>query len=106
MHLLEKAVNTTSECEGLSDKLTAPIMAVIDKQRSTLTPMLQGGAGQAAQAALRDDECVRKVASFCYPLLPVLVRLAIKEPVFVSFVLNNREKILGPLAAPVQLDTP
>lgn len=106
MHTLESAVNPTSECEGLSDKLTAPIMAVIEKQRSTLTPMLQGGAGQAAQAVLRDDERVRKVASFCYPLLPVLVRLAIKEPVFISFVLNNREKILGSLIAPVQLNMP
>jgi hypothetical protein len=60
--------------------------------------MLAGGASQATQAALRDDECVRKVASFCYPLLPGLVRLAIKEPVFVNFVMNNREKVLGRLS--------
>lgn len=93
-------MNTASEFDGLSDKLAAPIKAVIDKQRTTLTPMLQGCAGQAAQVALRDDECVRRTASFCYPLLPVLVRLAVKEPVFVSFVLNNREKILGPLTMP------
>jgi hypothetical protein len=38
------------------------------------------------------------VATFCYPLLPGLVRLAIKEPVFVSFVMNNREKVLGGLS--------
>ena len=41
---------------------------------------------------------VRKVAVFCYPLLPGLVRLAIKEPAFVSFVMNNREKVLGRLS--------
>lgn len=90
-------MNTACEFQGLSDKLTAPIMAVIDKQRTTLIPMLHGGAGQSAQVALRDDECVRKIASFCYPLLPILVRLAIKEPVFVSFILNNREKVLRQL---------
>jgi len=77
-----------------------PITAVIDKRRADLMPMLQGGAGQAAHAALRDDECVRKVATFCYPLLPVLVRMAVKEPTFISFVLNNREKVLGRLTAP------
>ena len=88
----------TSDGAGLQlhDKLAGPIKNIIDKRRADLMPMLQGGA---AQAALRDDECVRKVATFCYPLLPGLVRLAVKEPVFVNFVLNNREKVLGPLTA-------
>jgi len=87
----------------LHDKLAGPIKSIIDKRRADLIPILQGGAGQAgqaAQAALRDDECVCKVATFCYPLLPGLLRLAVKEPVFVNFVLNNREKVLGPLTAP------
>ena len=91
----------STEPAGLSDKLMGPITAVIDKRRADLMPMLQGGSGQVAHAALRDDECVRKVAAFCYPLLPVLIRLAVKEPIFISFVLNNREKVLGPLTAPV-----
>jgi hypothetical protein len=85
------------EQAALSEKLMGPISTIIDNKRSELLPMLQGGAGQAANAALRDDECVRKVATFCYPLLPGLVRLAVKEPAFVSFVLNNREKVLSRL---------
>ncbi|MGF6275176.1 hypothetical protein ABIB38_003574 [Massilia sp. UYP11] len=93
-------MDPSNEPAGLSDKLMGPITAVIDKRRADLMPMLQGGAGHAAQAALRDDECVRKVATFCYPLLPVLIRLAVKEPTFISFVLNNREKVLGRLTAP------
>jgi hypothetical protein len=93
-------MSDTTQQAGLNVKLMTPIAAIIDKQRATLTPMLQGGTGQAAQAALRDDECVRKVATFCYPLLPGLLRLAVKEPAFVSFVLNNREKVLGPLTRP------
>ena len=93
-------MDPSNEPAGLSDKLMGPITAVIDKRRADLMPMLQGGAGHAAQAALRDDECVRKVATFCYPLLPVLIRLAVKEPTFISCVLNNREKVLGRLTAP------
>lgn len=84
---------------GLADKLIGPMSTIIDKKRDELMPLIAGGAGQAAQHALRDDECVRKVATFCYPLLPGLVRLAVKEPVFVSFVMNNREKVLGRLAS-------
>ncbi|WP_306394446.1 hypothetical protein [Telluria beijingensis] len=93
-------MDQANESATLSDKLTGPITAVIDKRRADLIPLLQGSTGQAAQAALRDDECVRKVATFCYPLLPVLVRLAVKEPTFISFVLNNREKVLGRLTTP------
>lgn len=86
-----------NEASGLGDKLIGPMTAIIDKRRTELLPML-GGAGHVTQAALQNDECVRKVATFCYPLLPGLVRLAIKEPVFVSFVMNNREKVLGRLS--------
>ena len=92
-------MNEASAEHGLADKLIGPISTIIDRKREELMPMLAGGAGQAAQHALRDDECVRKVATFCYPLLPGLVRLAVKEPMFVSFVLNNREKVLGRLAS-------
>ena len=84
----------------LNARLMSPIAAIVDKQRATLAPMLHGASGQAAQAALRDDECVRRIATFCYPLLPGLVRLAVKEPTFVSFILNNREKVLAPLTRP------
>lgn len=93
-------MDQANDSTALSNKLTGPITAVIDKRRADLMPLLQGSTGQAAQAALRNDECVRKVATFCYPLLPVLVRLAVKEPAFISFVLNNREKVLGRLMTP------
>lgn len=91
----------TGDQAGLRDKLMEPMNAIIDRKRTELLPMLQGGAGQTVQAALRDDECMRKVAVFCYPLLPGLVRLAIKEPVFVNFVLNHREQVLSRLSAQV-----
>lgn len=89
-----------SQTASLTDKLAEPIRNIVDKRRTDIVLLMQGDSGQAAQAALRDDECVRKVATFCYPLLPGLVRLAVKEHVFVNFVLNNREKLLAQLAAP------
>ncbi|MFC5460398.1 hypothetical protein [Massilia niabensis] len=78
---------------ALSDKLAAPFNAILCRHRASLMPML-GGSETAARAALSNDEAVRKVAVFCYPLLPGIVRLAIKEHTFIGFVMNNREKLL------------
>ena len=80
----------------LSDKLAAPFNAIVSRHRASLMPML-GGSATSARAALSNDETVRKVAVFCYPLLPGILRLAVKEHSFVDFVLNNREKLLARL---------
>ena len=85
-----------SEPSGLADKLAAPMNAIVSRHRAALMPML-GGSGATTRAALANDEAVRKVAVFCYPLLPGIVRLAVKEHSFVSFVMNNREHLLARL---------
>jgi hypothetical protein len=89
-------MHAMSDESGLTDKLSAPLNAIVSRHRASLMPML-GGSESAARAALANDEAVRKVAVFCYPLLPGIVRLAIKEPAFVGFVMNNREKLLARL---------
>jgi hypothetical protein len=86
-------MHAASESSGLADKLSAPLNAIVSRHRAALMPML-GGSESAARAALANDEAVRKVAVFCYPLLPGILRLAIKEPAFVGFVMNNRERLL------------
>ena len=83
----------TPDHAGLQDKLAAPFNAIVCRHRASLMPLL-GGSETAARAALSNDEAVRKVAVFCYPLLPGIVRLAVKEPAFVSFVMSNRERLL------------
>ena len=83
---------------GLADKLAAPFNAIVSRHRASLMPML-GGSATSARAALASDEAVRKVAVFCYPLLPGIMRLAIKEHSFVNFVMNNREQLLARLTA-------
>ncbi|MEO5934480.1 MAG: hypothetical protein ABIQ08_13150 [Duganella sp.] len=90
-------MSDTSEHSQLAEKLSGPVSAILDKHRATITPMLGGSSGSITRAALRDDEAMRKVAGYCYLLLPGLVRLAVKEPAFVGFVLDNRERLLDRL---------
>lgn len=80
----------------LNDKLAAPFNAIVSRHRASLLPMLGGSAG-SARVALSNDEAVRKLAVFCYPLLPGIVRLAVKEASFVDFVMHNRETVLARL---------
>ena len=90
-------MSDTSEQSRMAEKLTGPVSAILDKHHATITPMLGGNSGTITRAALRNDEAVRKVAGYCYLMLPGLVRLAVREPVFVDFVLNNRERLLDRL---------
>jgi hypothetical protein len=93
---LESPMHAANEASALADRLAAPFNAIVSRHRASLMPML-GGSASSARAALANDEAVRKIAVFCYPLLPGIMRLAIKEPVFVSFVMNNREQLLARL---------
>jgi hypothetical protein len=93
-------MNVSTDQGGLADKLMAPVSAILAKHGAAIQPLLQGNTGNITHAALNNDDNVRKVASFCYPLLPGLVRLAVKEPAFVDFVMNNRERVLARLVAP------
>lgn len=90
-------MSDTSEHSRMAEKLTGPVSAVLDKHRATILPMLGGNSGSITQSTLRNDEAVRKVAGYCYLMLPGLVRLAVKEPAFVDFVLDNRERLLDRL---------
>jgi len=91
-------MHAVSDASALADKLAAPMNAIVSRHRAALMPML-GGSSSAARSALANDEAVRKVAVFCYPLLPGIVRLAVKEHSFVNFVMNNREHLLSRLTA-------
>ncbi|MFP5392807.1 MAG: hypothetical protein ACLGI6_14865 [Gammaproteobacteria bacterium] len=81
----------------LEKKLSSSVSAVVDKHKETIVPILMGKSSDLTQAALRNDDTVRMVASYCYVLLPGLIKLAVKEPTFISFVMANREKVLGHL---------
>jgi hypothetical protein len=76
------------------DKLMIPLAQVLSQHREQILPMLGGQAGGNARALLGNDAAMRTLATYSYALLPGLVRLAVKEPVFLDFVMNNRDKIL------------
>lgn len=79
--------------DQLDQKLTSSFNDVVDKHKHAIVPHLLSGSS----SLLKNDDAVRKVAEVCYELLPGLVRFAVKQPTFVSFVMNNREKLLGKL---------
>ena len=98
-------MHATTEHHALMDKLAAPFNSIVCRHRASLLPLL-GGSEDAARAALANDDAVRKLAVFCYPLLPGVVRLAIREPAFVGFVMNNREKLLARLTGEARAGMP
>lgn len=79
------------------DKLLAYISTAIEQNKSKILPMIKEKTGEASLAALRDDSNVEKLAGFIYAFLPGLVRFALKEQVFIQFMLDNRDKILAGL---------
>lgn len=88
-----------TEQDKLQQRLAAPVAAIIDKHRDKIAPML-GHSGNLTRAALQNDTAVRTVAGYCYVLLPGLLKLAIKEPMFVDFVMTHRDTVLARLVTP------
>jgi hypothetical protein len=84
----------------LTAKLTGPVAAIIEKHRSTIAPMLGANGSTVTRAALQNDAAVRTVAGYCYLMLPGVLRLAIKEPVFIDFVMHHRQQLLDKLVEP------
>ena len=91
-------MTSAEEQSKLAAKLMEPVARIVGRHAAQLAPLLNNGSA-ATQSALNNDEAVKTVATYCYALLPGLVRLAVKEPSFISFVLANRVKLLGKLAA-------
>ena len=84
----------------LDQRIASSMSDIVDQHKNTILPVLLGTSSSVTVGLLRNDDAVRKVAEVCYELLPGLVRYAVKQPTFVTFVMNNREKILGRLVTP------
>ena len=50
--------------------------------------------GPAAVSVIRDDEKVTEIARTIYPVLPLALRLFVRESEFVNFCLANRDRLL------------
>lgn len=86
-----------SNKSSTKDKLLGYIGSAIEQNKSKILPFVKEKTGTASLAALRNDENIEKVAGILYAFLPGFVRLALKEHVFVGFVLEHRTKILDKL---------
>lgn len=82
---------------GNKEKILGYVASAIEQNKSRIIPFLKEKTGEASLAALRDDANVEKLASFIYAFLPGVVRLALKEQMFVRFMLDNRDKLLEKL---------
>lgn len=85
------------DASTLKQTLSGPLEAVLDRHRADII-RLAGAPGSASHAALANEETVRTIAEYCHELLPWPVRVAVKKPVFVDYVLRNREPVLARLA--------
>lgn len=72
----------------------APLQTILDQHRATICARLVG------MAEPHGDEAIRRVADYCYEFLPWPVRMAVKKPVFVDFVLAHREPVFARLSRP------
>ncbi|WP_338766761.1 hypothetical protein [Massilia sp. METH4] len=77
--------------------LMSPILRVIGEHRAQILQKLDGKPGEWTVAALQKQQAMDTVIGCCYELLPGLVRLAVKEPTFRTFMLNNRDRVLAQL---------
>ncbi|QGZ39622.1 hypothetical protein IP92_01913 [Pseudoduganella flava] len=82
--------------------LMQPVCRLIGEHREDILRKMDGKAGQWTVAALQNEQAIDTLAGICYELLPGLVRLAVKEPAFRTFVRNNRERIVAQLMPPQQ----
>ncbi|HEX8478696.1 MAG TPA: hypothetical protein VF663_10195 [Telluria sp.] len=93
-------MQANNDAHALAEKLTAPLSKIVERHKDKISALLVSGGNSTVAQALGKDENVRRVATFCYPLLPGLLRLVIKEPRFINFVMSNREKLLARLVTP------
>ncbi|MBA5608857.1 hypothetical protein H3H36_26335 [Duganella sp. FT3S] len=91
-------MNPLTESARQEGILRVPLNAILEQHRATILERLASTSGDLA-GALKSDEAVRSVASYCYEFLPWPVRMAVKKPAFVEFALAHRELILEKLAA-------
>ena len=88
-------MNPLAESARQEGILNAPLNAMIEQHRATILAHIGATTSTGLAGVLASDEAVRDMANYCYELLPWPVRLAVKKPVFVEFVLAHRAAILA-----------
>jgi hypothetical protein len=80
----------------MNDMMCGALDSVLDKHRSEIF-QIAGKSGAASRTILANETVMRTVAEYCYAALPWPVRMAVKQPVFVDFMMARRERIVEKL---------
>ena len=80
--------------------------SLIEQQWPKIQLLFQEKVGPAALAAAQNDQAMESLFKTVYSVLPFPVRMVVKEPVFVSFCLEHRTKLLPAAAAAEPIPDP
>jgi hypothetical protein len=79
----------------LTESTSRTLEAFLPQIQKLVSHQLVSQSAAHAQAALRDDEFMRKVFGATYDCLPRPVRRFVTEPAFIQFCLERRWELLG-----------
>lgn len=88
-------VDDARRSNGVQEKLQALVLPIVRQNEGWLVSLIKEKTGELSIAALRSDDLVVIVATALYGRLPGIVRAAIKEPAFIEFILQNRNKLIA-----------
>ncbi|MBJ7311299.1 hypothetical protein ACFOLJ_05400 [Rugamonas sp. CCM 8940] len=91
-------MDTLKERTKIGDSLIAPVNLILDRQRGEILSTFVGKSGDLTHSILNNEETLRRVADYCHEFLPWPLRLTVKKPIFVEFVLSQRHAVLAQLA--------
>lgn len=95
----ERGANAPGAARGLTDKakdVASQARAVaIEQYWPAIERVCREKIGPTALKTARNDESVASIARLLYPVLPMAVRLFVREDDLVSFCLTNRDRLLS-----------
>jgi hypothetical protein len=84
--------NNGAENSEISNKIMTALEPVIKEHWPKIEPY-----ADKALAAAQDDDTIEALARKIYPFLPMVLRLAIKEDKFITFILEHKGPLLTKL---------
>lgn len=91
---------------NLQEKILDTFSTTLDENRNAIISFLKNTLGPVSITALHQDEVIQTIATHIYRAAPLPARLAIKEESFISFLMNNKDRVivkLEPLVASTKI---
>ena len=88
----ENSIKT--EDSRLKELITGKLLPTLKEKSTAIKTIIKDKAGSAALNTIKDDKIMREIFEKIYDLLPLPVRLIIKQEPFVQYCFNNKEKMV------------